>query len=262
NYFLFIAQHLHADFFIDRRARHDDGQISGISYLFAVELRDDIADFHARLVGRSVFGNVCHQRAVTLIHAKTFGNLGGYFLDQHAEVAARNFAFAAQLRQQLFHEIDGYRKTDPDVAAAPGEYRGVDPDHFAAQIDQRAARVSRVDRGVGLNEVVVRALIDMAPFGADDSRSHGVVEAKRVADRNHPFAYLETIRIAQIRRREISFGFDFDHRDISFRIAANDLGIVLGIVGQPDDNLLRVLYNVIVGQDRAIAIDDKAGAGT
>ncbi len=42
------------------------------------------------------------------------------------------------------------------------------PIDFAAQIDQRPAGVTRIDRRVGLNEIIVRSLADMAAFGADN----------------------------------------------------------------------------------------------
>ena len=44
----------------------------------------------------------------------------------------------------------------PPIAAAGGGDRGVHADHLAAQVDQRAAGVAGVDRGVGLHGVDVR----------------------------------------------------------------------------------------------------------
>ena len=35
-----------------------------------------------------------------------------------------------------------------------GKHRRVDADHFAARVDQRAAGVAGIERGVGLNDVV------------------------------------------------------------------------------------------------------------
>ena len=43
----------------------------------------------------------------------------------------------------------GHRQPEPDARD-----RGVDPDHAAVAVDQRAAGVARVQRGVGLDDVV------------------------------------------------------------------------------------------------------------
>ena len=54
------------------------------------------------------------------------------------------------------------READADVAAGGAEDRGVDADQLAAQVDQRAAGVARVDRRVGLDEVLVAVAVDAA----------------------------------------------------------------------------------------------------
>ena len=61
-----------------------------------------------------------------------------------------------QLRQQLAHRVDRDGEADADVpfGCAVGEDRRVHADHLAAQVQQRAAGVARVDRRVGLQHVV------------------------------------------------------------------------------------------------------------
>ena len=69
----------------------------------------------------------------------------------------------------------------------------VDADHRAARVEQRAAGVAVVDRGVGLDHVVDRVAVrrlDCALEGADDARRDGAVEAERVADRDDRVADL------------------------------------------------------------------------
>ena len=57
---------------------------------------------------------------------------------------------------QLVHDppgqVDRDAETDALVAPAVGGDRVVDPDHLALHIDQRSARIARVDRRVGLQE--------------------------------------------------------------------------------------------------------------
>ena len=60
--------------------------------------------------------------------------------------------------------VDRDREADADVAAlaaeaaADGGDGGVDADDLAVEVDQRAAGVARVDRGVGLDRVDVGAV--------------------------------------------------------------------------------------------------------
>ena len=52
-------------------------------------------------------------------------------------------------------EVARHGEADALIAAALAEDAGVDADQLAARVDQRAAGVARVDRGVGLDEVFV-----------------------------------------------------------------------------------------------------------
>ena len=74
----------------------------------------------------------------------------------------------------LFRQVDGDRETDADVAAGLAENRAVDTDHFAFGVDQRSAAIARLDRSIGLNEVVQTSATageNIAPvFRADDTR--------------------------------------------------------------------------------------------
>ena len=70
------------------------------------------------------------------------------------EVAGLDAALL-EVRQQLARDVDRYREADPDVAVARAAGRDlrVDADHLAGRVDQRAAGVAGVDRGVGLDHV-------------------------------------------------------------------------------------------------------------
>jgi hypothetical protein len=84
-----------------------------------------------------------------------------------------------------------------------------------------------------------------------------VIEPKRIADRHHPLADLQGVRVTKIRGSETGLGIDFNHGDIGFLVAADNFGLVLLIVGELDDDLGGVLDDVIIGKNRTIAIDDK-----
>ena len=76
-----------------------------------------------------------------------------------AEVRALDRPPFAQPRDDLLGGVDRDREADADVAAAAAAGRadlGVDADDAAARVEQRAAGVAGVDRGVGLDDVADR----------------------------------------------------------------------------------------------------------
>src|SRR5262249_44191537 len=116
-----------------------------------------------------------------------------------------------------------------------------------------------IDRGVGLDEVVVRALADRSALGADDPRGDGVVEPERVADGDHPVTDLERVGVAELRDRERVLAVDLQHGEIGLRIAPEDLGRQLAAVAERHGDLLRVLDDVVVRQHDTVLPDDEAG---
>ena len=75
----------------------------------------------------------------------------------------------------LATDVRGDREPEPGGLARGADDRGVDADDLAREVDQRAARDARVDRGVGLYELLVdrlhRVAADRPPLGADDARA-------------------------------------------------------------------------------------------
>ena len=76
--------------------------------------------------------------------------------------------------------------------------RGVDADHLAVHVEHRPARIAAVDRGVGLEEVVIGAGIDLARARREDARRHRAAEPERIADRQHPVADPGLIAVAEL----------------------------------------------------------------
>ena len=58
-----------------------------------------------------------------------------------------------------------------------------------------AAAVAEVDRGIGLNIVIEAAVEELAPEVADDSNRDGVFVRERIADRAHPLADAQRVRV-------------------------------------------------------------------
>ena len=83
-------------------------------------------------------------------------------------------------------EIGRRGEADPGRGAGGRVDRGVDADHLARRVEQRAAGIAGVDRGIGLDEVVEGAGADLPPAGRDDARGDGAAEAEGIARRQHP----------------------------------------------------------------------------
>ncbi len=95
-------------------------------------------------------------------------------------------------------------------------------------VDQRAAGVAGVDRGVGLDHVRDREAVgrlDLALQGGDDAGGHGAVEAEGVADRDHRVADLDLGGVAERERVQLVGGHvDLEQGDVGRRIGADDFG--------------------------------------
>ena len=154
------------------------------------------------------------------LSAEALGELGRQRLDGHAEPAARHLALGRQLRVDPLGHVDGDGEADADIAAGAREDRAVDADDLARHVDERAARVARVDGGVGLEEVVEGALADRAPLGADDARRHRLLEAEGRADGQHPVADLDLVGVAEGGRGEGAAALEPQHGEIGALVDA------------------------------------------
>ena len=103
-----------------------------------------------------------------------------------AEKAAQHAAVLDQVLHDPGREVGRNRESD---ALRPAVERGVDADEVTVRVDQRAARVAGVDRGVRLHEVLDRVQAEVvAPGRADDALRDRLAEAIRIADREHDIA--------------------------------------------------------------------------
>src|SRR5207237_9096782 len=68
-----------------------------------------------------------------------------------AEVGAYHTAVSNQHRDDALGGVARHGKTD---ALGHGDDRGVDAHHLAAGIDQRATGIPRIERGIGLDDVL------------------------------------------------------------------------------------------------------------
>src|SRR5512132_1628142 len=110
----------------------------------SVEAEDDVALTYARLRRRAAFRDGGNQRAFRLVQAEAVGDLRGDRLDGDAQPAALHRALLLQLRHDLLRAVRRNGETDTDAASVRAEDRGVDADHLAVTIEQRAAGIAGV----------------------------------------------------------------------------------------------------------------------
>ena len=98
----------------------------------------------------------------------------------HCVQQSKGAEFSDQLKVSVIEKVF-VKGTDKNIDSYSGfydnghrkstglaEYLRVDPDHFPVQIEQRSARVARIDGDVGLNERHVVFVGQAAALGADD----------------------------------------------------------------------------------------------
>ena len=102
-----------------------------------------------------ILGYLRDNDPVEVIDGKGFRQFRGQVLDRDAEESAGHLAAFKQLFGNRPGHVDRDRETDAHVTAAAAEDRGVDANHLAIEIDQRSTRITRIDRGICLDEVLV-----------------------------------------------------------------------------------------------------------
>src|SRR5215207_8755457 len=150
-----------------------DDDVAAEADLLAVELGDDRAAADPGLGGGAAGRHGLDERA--LVGGQV--EVGQRLIDGdrvHAEEPALHAALALELREDPLGRVDRHGESDPDVATASAARLDlrVDADHAAGGVEQRATRVARVDRGVGLDDPV-----DLEAVGSPD---------RALGGRHHP----------------------------------------------------------------------------
>ena len=165
-----VAPDLELDALARRRHADQARQRARAQHRLAVDLGDHVARLQARRRRRAVGRDVRDERAVDALQAERIGERLVQVLHRHAEAAVLRLAGRDDLVLDLERDVDRDRERDALEAAAARVDLRVDADHRAAAVEERAARVAGVDRGVGLDEGNDRVARQRAPLGADDAR--------------------------------------------------------------------------------------------
>ena len=121
-----------------------------------------------------------------------------HVLRRDAQLGTTDAAALDQLVHDVPRHVGRDREADADAAARGAQDLRVDADELSAQIDERAARVTAVDRRVGLQEVFERiAATRLTALPADDAHRHRLANTERIAHGQDDVADASLVRIAE-----------------------------------------------------------------
>src|SRR5687768_16977976 len=138
----------------DRGIGNQARELARVNDGCTVEADDDVAWFQSRAERRRVARQLPDDDARRVVDPKLVGELLRHRDETDAtNPAAAHLSVLLEVRENPPREIARDGEADPLVATALREDHRVDADQLATRVDQRAARVARVDGGVGLHEV-------------------------------------------------------------------------------------------------------------
>ena len=150
-------------------------QLGPAAHRDAVDGDDQIAGVQTGPLGGRCSIDAGNDRTRGVRRAHCLREIRGQILDHHADPAALHFAIAQDLLHDLARHVDRHGEADPDIAAARRQDGGVDADALSPQVDEWTARITRIDRCVGLDEVLIALDAEAAAAErADDPRGHGL----------------------------------------------------------------------------------------
>ncbi len=216
--------------------------------------------------------DVGNHNSRILAQIQSGGQRGRDRLHLHSNFAAMKVAGAAKLVVSNVHDGAGNREAQAFVSSGRGDDERVHSHHFAADVDQRTAGISRIDGSVSLNINHRRIRLGLARGGADHSHAYGIAKALRAAKCKNKFALAKVGKFCHGNRGQI-LCLDFEDGQVNVGCHANNssgkdcAAIGQGVggrhvsagAGQNNLDSLRSLHHMRVGDDVSRRIDNEAG---
>ena len=139
--------------------------------------------------------NVGDQSALVALQAERFSKCRRDVLAANAEVSTNDLAVFHQAVSDLRHHIGRHSESHALEAATAAENGGIDADEATIDVDERAAGVPGIDRGIGLDKVLVTLDIgkdpDVTALRTDDAARDRFTDTKGIADGEHAVAHFD-----------------------------------------------------------------------
>ena len=162
-------------------------------------------------------------------------------------------------------EIDRHGEADAGRLADLADDGCIQADDLTPRVEERAARIAGVDRGIGLNDSLDRPSVlglQRAIEAADDARGQGSFETERIAEGQNLLADQTRFEESpKLRGKSFSAGdVDQEDGDIVGGVGTDELGVMLGAVEERDADRVGTLDHVKIGENMALLVDHESGA--
>src|SRR5262249_1827850 len=179
-------------------------------------------------------------------------------VNKKEEVCASYFIGCDNVICNRTNHIAGHSESDAEVSAARTQDGRIDADQLAAYIYQGAAGISRIDRGVGLNEVFIVFDSETAAAGsADNTHRHSSAKTEGISDGECDITHFDLGGIRERQYRQM-VGWDFHDGNVGAWIGSYNFAFHFPVIGEHDFNIRSTFDDVIVGQDISGGIHDDA----
>src|ERR1700686_288270 len=187
--------------------------------------------------------------------------MNGNRLCRDADVTATDTPIAEQAAGNEFCSIDPNRETD---SLCRQNRRRINSDNLATRVDERAAGVSRVQGGVGLNDILdqaTRVRAQRSSERADHARRHRGLKPVRIADRNRHLSRPQLLRVSEGNGLQTG-SINSNHGKIGRRIITDGVSRSAAAVRECYLDSRRVVHDVAVGENQSVGREYEAGAAS
>ena len=127
------------------------------------------------------------DHALGFRHSQARSHVGGYASNLYTELAAANLTALQQLIHNRAGQVGRNCKADSDICATGARQNlRIDTNKLPDRINERAARITLIDRRVGLQKIFKVSAPNAGSgtaFRANDSHRHGLAHAEGVTNR-------------------------------------------------------------------------------
>src|SRR6266571_4671337 len=199
-------------------------EMAAVGYLLAIDFNNDVTALDAGFFRWTIRSDIADQRSAAFLEIELLGQSRGEILDHHTQIATCHVTVFDETLHGIAGEVRRNSETDALIATGAAQDGCVDADQTALGVHQGATGVAGIDRGVGLDEVLIIQPDGAASAsGTDDTSGHGLADAERIADRQHYIPHLNFVTVGHGHSRQV-LGVHFNHGDVALGVATDDFG--------------------------------------
>ena len=181
-----------------------------------------------------------------------------------AQRTTAHFAVSHDLPHDLASQIYRDGKAQTNIAGCAALWiktGGINANQLATQIHQCPARIARINRGIGLNKILIaKTLQTTAAHCRNNARRYRLAQTKGITDRDYKITNPQGLCIGQGQGYQTG-GLNLDHGNIGIGIRTNGLGFKGAAIAEDYRYFIGTFDHMIIGQNQtAFGIDNDARA--